>query len=302
MGNIKVSKEVSEALSKLIDVIVKDCDISLQKQPTEKLINDMQSILDELKRRVSFPATKTLRNLPVGAKVVDKNTKYYGAPIVWQIADHDYYEHGLTTLVSERILTFKAFDAAEPNNPDEWRSDCGNNDYLTSNIKLWLNSYKEDWFMPLHEFDQAPTEDYVYGRPYADEKGFLSNFSEDFVKHINDSVLGKVFLLSAEEVGLSDKGKPLALFVNNDSRKAKPTRECVKIDGEGLSYEADWWWLRTPNAERSNYVYYVTAYGALSDNSAFHGYNGVRPALNLPSEIRVKAEPNENGIYEIVWC
>lgn len=301
MASIKVSQEVSEILNNLAEVIAKDREVPLQIQPTEKLINDMQSILDELKSRVSFPATKTLHDLPVGAKVVDKNTKYYGAPIVWQVADHGYYGQTLTTLVSERILTFKAFDAAEPNNPDEWRSDYGNNDYRVSNIGLWLNSYKEDWFMPLHEYDQAPTEDYVYGRPYADEKGFLANFSEDFVKHINDSVVGKVFLLSAEEVGLSNEGKSLALFTDNNSRKAKPTPECVEIDDEGSADEPDWWWLRTPSAGYSNLVRGVDASGALSDDYAYSGHHGVRPALNLPSEIRVKAEPDANGIYEIVW-
>ncbi|MED1938916.1 DUF6273 domain-containing protein [Cytobacillus firmus] len=301
MASVKVSQEVTEVLNKLVEVVSKDREVSLQLQPTEKLLNDMQSILDELKGRVTVPATKALRDLPVGTKVVDKNTKYYGAPIIWQVADHGYYGQTLTTLLSERILTFKAFDAAEPNNPDEWRSDYGNNDYQVSNIGLWLNSYKDDWFIPLHEYDQAPTEDYVYSRPYADENGFLTNFSEDFIKHINDSVIGKVFLLSVEEVGLSDEGKSLAIFTDNNSRKAKPTPECVQIDDEGSADEPDWWWLRTPYAGISVSVRSVFTSGALGSDYASYGYLGVRPALNLPSEIRVKAEPDANGIYEIVW-
>lgn len=300
MASIKFSQVVSDILNNLAEVIAKDYQVPLQNQHTEKLINDMQSILDELKSRVSFPSIKTLRDLPVGAKVVDKNTKYYGAPIVWLVADHDYYEHGLTTLVSERILTFKAFDAIEPNNPDEWRAKYGNNDYKVSNIAQWLNSYKEDWFTPLHAYDKAPTLGYVSSRPYENESGFLTNFSEEFIQNMNDSLVGKVFLLSAEEVGLAE-GKRLELFENEEYRKAKPTKECVQIDDKGDENEPDWWWLRTPNSGNSYGARYVGSSGAIYGNFAWSGIRGARPALNLPSEIRVKAEPNENGIYEIVW-
>lgn len=301
MGNTNFSQAVSEILNNLVEVIKKDYKISLKTQPTEKLINDMQSILDELKRRVSLPVTKTLRDLPFGAKIVDKNTKYYGTPIVWLVADHDYYAPSSTTLVSERILTFKSFDASEPNNPDEWRADFGNNNYKVSNIAQWLNSYGDDWFIPLHNYDKAPTLGYVSSRPYANESGFLTNFSEDFIQSMIDSLVGKVFLLSDEEVGLAD-GKRLALFENEEYRKAKLTKECVQIDNLGVDEnKPNWWWLRTPNNENSYYTRYVNAYGKIHIDSACYGCRGVRPALNISSDVRVKDEPDENGVYEIVW-
>lgn len=301
MGNTNFSQAVSEILTNLVEVIKKDYKAPLKTQPTEKLINDMQSILDELKSRISLPVTKALRDLPFGAKIVDKNTKYYGASIVWLVADHDYYAPSSTTLVSERILTFKAFDASEPNNPDEWRADFGNNNYKVSNIAQWLNSYGDDWFIPLHNYDKAPTSLYVPSRPYANESGFLTNFSEEFIQNMIDSLVGKVFLLSDEEVGLAD-GKRLALFENEEYRKAKLTKECVQIDNLGVDEnKPNWWWLRTPNNENSYYTRYVNAYGKIHTDSACYGCRGIRPALNISSNVRVKAEPNENGVYEIVW-
>ena len=54
-----------------------------------------------------------LSNLPVGAKVKDLNTKYYGKSIVFQIIDknHPGYPANSVTLITERIITLKAFDA-----------------------------------------------------------------------------------------------------------------------------------------------------------------------------------------------
>ena len=243
-----VQKALAEIHTKIAEIYENSQQIPLREQPTVTLIGTMESIIFEIKLRMGTEATKTLQELPVGAKIRDKNTKYYGAPVVWLVADHGHYGPTQTTLLAERILAFKAFDAKEPRNPNERRADWGNNEYQVSNIGQWLNSYKENWFTPLHEYDQAPTEENVYGNPYAEEKGFLANFSQEFIQQINDSVQGKVFLLSAEEVGLSDEGKPLAIFTDNNSRKAYPTPECVQIDDEGSADEADWWWLRTPYA------------------------------------------------------
>lgn len=301
MVNLKFSQEVSEAVNQLVDVLANGVEkpLPVQEASTEQLLTDMENILSELKARL-LPNTIALHELPIGARIQDINTRYYGAPIVWLVGDHGYYGETLTTLVSERILTFKAFDAAEPNNPDRWRASYGNNDYKVSNIAQWLNSYEDDWFTPLHVYDQAPTSDYVSSRPYANESGFLTNFSEAFIQHIDDTVLGKVFLLSTEEVGLAE-GKRLELFENEEYRKAKPTKECVQIDDKGDENEPDWWWLRTPNSGYLSSVRGVISSGAISSLSAWRGSRGARPALNLFSEIRVKAEPNENGVYEIVW-
>lgn len=302
MTNEPLSNETKEALVDIgfrIGEMLKQNKVKpVESQPTEELIGTMEKIFIELRLRFDKPSTKTLQELPIGAKIRDKGTSYYGAPVIWLKANSGEQR---TTLLAEKILSFKAFDAKEPNNPDEKRARWGNNYYPLSNIAQWLNSNKEEWFTPSHEYDQAPTESHVTSRPYVNEKGFLTNFSDEFLQRLKDSSLGKVFLLSAEEVGLSDIGKALPLFTGNESRKAYPSEECIRIDNEGELGEPDWWWLRTPYAANSFNSRFVRSAGALSYSSAYYGNNGVRPALNLPSEIRVTAKPDQNGIYDIVW-
>ena len=59
--------------------------------------------------------SKTLGSLPNGALVKDTGTLYYGKPIVWKIADKNHvgYPSGSVTLITEKIITLKCFDATE---------------------------------------------------------------------------------------------------------------------------------------------------------------------------------------------
>lgn len=263
--------------------------------PTTDLIEIIQDALDELKTRVQEPAKlqvatlKSLSELPVGAIVTDPNTKYYDEPIQWIVAAQGHYGENQTTLLAKNILTFKPFDAKEPNNPDELRQKYGNNEYILSNINQWLNSDKKDWFEKRHQTDQAPTEENVWNNAYADESGFLSDFSQQFknslvetslpvgshnlgkVVHEIDAPRIKVFLLSRTEVGKGDEfmapeGRRLPLFENPSYLKASPTKACVEIDEEGEVNEPDWWWLRTPNASHSSNARLVNTSGALDSS------------------------------------
>jgi hypothetical protein len=58
------------------------------------------------------------------------------------VAGKNYYglSDGDITLVSERILKLLAFDAAEPGNDDQHRKNYGNNAYMLSNIRQWMNA------------------------------------------------------------------------------------------------------------------------------------------------------------------
>lgn len=62
---------------------------------------------------------------------------------------------------------------------------------------------------------------------------------------------------------------------------------------QGLLDLDDWWWLITPEAERTNYVRYVTPDGTLYSTYASDGSWGVRPALFVESEIEVEVEEGE---------
>lgn len=47
----------------------------------------------------------------------------------------------------------------------------------------------------------------------------------------------------------------------------------------------EWWWTATPDSPINNFVRFVSTGGALYNNYAYYGYNGVRPLCVLQSEI-----------------
>ena len=96
---------------------------SWRKASTAELLANLKEISDELSKRnigAAVENTILLKDLPPGAVIVDKDVKYYGAPILWTVAGHDYFNENQTTLITKNIITFKAFDAAEPDNPTDY--------------------------------------------------------------------------------------------------------------------------------------------------------------------------------------
>lgn len=272
-----------------------------------------------------------ISNLPVGALVKDITTKYYGSPIVWVIADknHAGYPANSVTLLSKYILTIKCADAKEPSNDNSDRRDGGNNRYLYSNIRQWLNSAAAAgaWYTAQHSADAPPNSANVWNRynEYDAEAGFQNDFSANFRNALlstsltvvkasvdgggTETVVDKVFLLSTTEVGLADEGyaegSMLALFSDNTSRLAYPTALCVSnsdFTNASLNTDTPWdWWLRTPNATTAHWQRRVSVSGRRADSSATYGNRGVRPACNLPSSILVSNSPDTDGAYIIQW-
>ncbi len=261
-----------------------------------------------------------ISNLPVGALVKDPTTKYYGEPIIWVIADknHAGYPTNSVTLLSKYILTLKCFDAMEPSNSSGNRRNYGNNRYLYSNIRQWLNSAAGAgaWYTPQHSADAPPT--------YEAEAGFQNDFSANFRNALlstsltvvkanadgggTETVVDKVFLLSSTEVGLTDEdgiaeGSKLALFSDNASRLAYPTALCVsnsEYTDASLKTDSPWRWrVRTPYASSSYLARTVNADGSLDYDAARSGITGIRPACNLPSSILVSDTPDTDGAYII---
>ena len=272
---------------------------------------------------------KKLSTLPVGAKVKDLQSSYFGKPIIWQIADKNHvgYPSNAVTLITERIICLKPADAREPNNSEGNRQSYGNNNYKLANLNKWLNS-SGGWYTPQHSQDALPTSANVWDNrnPYDTESGFLSGFSQELkdalmettLKTVKPSVDGgsyenvtaKVFLASTTEVGLADEngiaeGSKLALFTNDSSITAYPTAEAVSrsnFTSSSLTSSQHWyWWLRTPYASNSYDVRYVNTSGALHYNHAYRGNMGVRPLCNLSSEILVSDNPDTDGVYRIEW-
>ena len=125
-----------------------------------------------------------ISNLPVGTKVKDNLSKYNGKPVIWKIADknHSGYPSNTVTLISDKILSIKAFDGREPRNNYGNRQSNGNNYYKYSNLLQWLNSGSNSWYNAQHELDAPPNSSNTTYNPYDSEPGFLYNFSSDFNK------------------------------------------------------------------------------------------------------------------------
>jgi hypothetical protein len=272
-----------------------------------------------------------ISNLPVGALVKDITTKYYGSPIIWVIADknHAGYPANSVTLLSKYVLTLKCADAKEPSNDNSDRQNYGNNRYLYSNIRQWLNSAAAAgaWYTAQHSADEPPTNANVWNgyNEYDAEAGFQNDFSANFRNALlstsltvvkpsidgdgTETVVDKVFLLSATEVGLADEGyaegSKLALFSDDKSRQTYPTALCVsnsEYTSTDLNTGSPWdWWLRTPDISNARFMRRVSVNGRRASSSPAYGNRGVRPACNLPSSILVSDTPDEDGAYIIQW-
>lgn len=129
-------------------------------------------------------------DLDLGASV--ELGTYGGEPIVWRVL-HILKDGEQLILVSDQILTMKAFDAPESGkynsdgSNDYWAAEIedkllesrvrGSNMWCDSNIRTWLNSEKEN---VVYE-DQAPTASAMSEKKngYSNESGFLHGFTEE---------------------------------------------------------------------------------------------------------------------------
>lgn len=273
---------------------------------------------------------KALSSLAAGALVKDTGTLYNGKAIVWKIADknHAGYPANSVTLITERIISLKCFDAKESGNSDSNRKSYGNNRWIYANIRQWLNSQAAagQWYSAQHGQDAPPSNANVWDNynEYQQEAGFLAGFSANFLAALltttrtvgkaqvdgggTESCTDKIFLATCTEVGLSGDvtaGSKLAIFSNDASRQAKPTAEAVsksEYTNSSLNANSPWyWWLADAYASYSYNVRLVAPSGALGWNGAYVGYGGVRPLCNIKSDILVSDNPDSDGAYTIIW-
>lgn len=275
-----------------------------------------------------------INNLPVGSKI--KLGKYQvetetPQDILWQIADKNNtsYPSNSITLITEKIIDLRGFDAKEPSNSDSDRQSYGNNRYRDSNIRQWLNKSGHPWYSDTHSADEPPTDAGTnnYGTGYEDKEGFLSNFTEMEVSALLDTtltvalntvtdgggsetVVDKIFLASHTEVGLENEngiaeGSQFDLFTNDSSRISYLTEQAfnnTQSSSKPSSASGAWyWWLRSPSASHSGSVRFVSTSGALEISNAYNGSHGVRPLCNLNSEILVSDTTDLDGAYTIIW-
>ena len=278
--------------------------------------------------KIAKPA-KLLSSLPVGSLVKDPSSTFLGEPVVWKVADinHEGYPDNSVTLITEKIVALRCFDAKEPSNSDYERQTSGNNRYSVSNIRQWLNSDAEagQWYSAQHSYDAPPNSSNVAYNPYDTKVGFLNGFSANFKNALllttlkaglnqldgggSETVIDKMFLASVAELGLPSgsapavEGTKLSLFNDSTNIDTTVTAKCIEDNNYvsdklavGLTWE---WWSRTGTTivDDSEWV-------RLSDNSvtgAGFGIKGVRPLCNIPSSIKVSSTPDEDGCYNIIF-
>jgi hypothetical protein len=250
--------------------------------------------------------SQSLGNLPINAKV--KMGTIYGNAIQWAVKgkNHQGYPTGAVTITTNKIIKIMATDAKEPNNGDSNRKNYGNNRYIYSNIRQWLNKKGSPWYEAQHSADAPPAGGAVTYNPYQDIPGFLEGFTQQEIDAILTTTLtvnkasvdgggqetfsDKMFLLSGQEVGLTTdtaEGARLKGFSDNASRLAYPTADAVANSNYttgSLNTGAAWYWLlRSPYVSNSYYVRVVFASGTLNYCYAYDGSGGLRPTCNLLS-------------------
>lgn len=146
--------------------------------------------------------------------------------------------------------------------------DGSNNDYLNSDMTAYLNGT----FISLIDADIRNAIKQVK-IPY-------TNYSNNNVMSGSNGLSCKVFLLSGTEVGFSGVS-----YMNTEGAKLSYFNSASKRIAYNGSNAAVWW-LRSPNTNGSDYVWFVKSDG--SNVSWYCGSTyGVRPAFVLPSELVV---------------
>lgn len=278
---------------------------------------------------------KNLSSLAVGDKI--KFGTFQGDEIIWVAADknHKDYPADSVTFVSKYVLKLMPFDAAETSNRNEDRRKYGNNRYRDSNIRQWMNSAADagEWYHAQHSADAPPIKENIYSESneYYHEAGFLNEFTAveqkailnttvDVKKHDEDggdyeTVTDKIFLFSCTEIGIEGKfdnkeGCPLALFESPRDRWAYPTARAVRDNEcdqtrliEDLSTNSPWHWMLRScvvfDAEKSWDSSYVElgVYGP----HCYSPLHGLRPAMNLSSDLLISDSTDSDGCYTVVF-
>ncbi len=277
-----------------------------------------------------------LSNLPVGAKVkfgkhqVGNETPW---DIIWLIVakSHVGYPANSVTLLTEKIIDEKSFDAKEPNFSDEARKTGGNNKYGVSNIDQWLNSSASSWYTTRHDYDTPPSPEYLNSShaslAYEDKNGFLYNFSANERKVILDTTIRnalptldgggyhdfvrKVYLPSKTEiVGSAEngiyEGSKWEWFANNPYLPCALFPETANniVSPESPSSLTNYYWIwrtRTAHATAGgSIVYYVSYDGTFNTSYASGATIGIRPALNLSSTLKVSDTTDADGCYTFI--
>lgn len=240
---------------------------------------------------------KAIADLQVGDVI--KFGRHGNSDYTWKIVDTLDKGKGYVTVAADQYPVSGPFDAQENAsdnpNPASARKSNGNNRWLYSNARQFLNSdgAKNEWYEAQHAYDVKP--------PYANMDAFQKDFT-DYEKAIivvktntcirdaldgggSETMQDKIWLASSYAMGL-EVVQPLEddhiyeAFIDNASR----------------AYQSNYW-LRTINGTTSaNSVRFVISGGSLSFSSASSS-GALRPFCLLPTSTYVQWSESDNAYY-----
>lgn len=261
-------------------------------------------------------------NLQVGDNVTFGT--YNGEVISWRVLRLNGENEAI--LISEDILSMKAFDAAEGgkyNNDGEndyWTVTAeeevsletqviirGNSNWEVSNIRTWLNSASEVVYYEDYVPEASAMSEGKNG--YENEYGFLSGFSAEELdaiietSHVSkgnalsdtDEIVtdDKVFLLSVDELewfreaGMSLLAKPTDAAIEQDNSN---WYQILAMDHDVDTY---YWWLRdaVPESACKGYLVGEDNQGKelLEKEVGLEGF-GIRPAIAVDIESLIELQ------------
>ena len=242
------------------------------------------------------PEGQEISKLPSKSKV--KLGKVNGTALKWLVC-RDSVDQSLRLILdasSVGVIGNKMFDNKEPSNSDSDRRSWGNNRYIWSNIRQWLNSNKAAgaWYTAQHTYDAAPDYTNVAGflNEWTEKEiGVLENASWVVTRHSVDgggteSFQNRVVLPSTTEMGLeSGTGGSKVDIFNNDADRI--------VTGK-------YYWCRTPHPSFSSVARIVDTNGTITQRKAYYTDLGVRPLCKPIQTILVSAQPDSEGCYTLV--
>ena len=261
-----------------------------------------------------------LHERDVNVKLAEGDTvtfgTYLGEPITWRVIQTG--EKNEAVLISEDILTFKAFNAAESGryNRDDEKNDYwsmeetkadqdlelqahvrGNSRWDTSDLRTWLNSDQENVvYDGIGPVESAMSET---KNGYIEEPGFLTGFTEQEkdaivpTQHLtNGNALDKEPVESTDLVYLLSEDELSWLAEANVNIYAKPTSQAIEQDETSwyrafsteVGVESYYWWLREPVPDKSSKCFMVNnGYNSeklVDMDVGVEGF-GVRPVIKI---------------------
>ena len=205
--------------------------------------------------------------------------------------------------------SYSLFDYPEKTNPDSYRRGGGNNRWMHSNLRQWLNKSGTNWYTAQHEYDAASE---TLNKMYA----FLSCVPPSFsdacipVKMLTktatvdgggyDTTYDKFFALSLSQINCKCTDKSVATGDESEGRYweywrnktgssdyitgysgvdfgTSPGRKIEHIY-EFLGYPRIQWWLRSAYLNTSYIVFFVGVNGDVNWRPAESAISGFLPA------------------------